>query len=93
MVQEIVNTVKVSEYGKSTEEIAALPVRLVEGSQAQVEELQKIRKVIHAPWFKKRLSPDEQVMAYRQYNLTRDLVNVLDERIELFRVDNPKPGK
>ena len=57
----------------------------------KVEELQKIRKVIYAPWFKKRLSPDEQVMAYRQYNLTRDLVNVLDERIELFRVDNPKP--
>jgi chorismate mutase len=66
---------------------------LLHEHKLKVEELQKIRKVIHAPWFKKRLSPDEQVMAYRQYNLTRDLVNVLDERIELFRVDNPKPGK
>lgn len=66
---------------------------LLKDHKLMVEELQKIRKVIHAPWFKKRLSPDEQVMAYCQYNLTRDLVNVLDERIELFRVDNPKPGK
>lgn len=64
---------------------------LLRDHRLKVEELQKIRKVIYAPWFKKRLSPDEQVMAYRQYNLTRDLVNVLDERIELFRVDNPKP--
>ena len=65
---------------------------LLREHKLKVEELQKIRKVIYAPWFKKRLSPDEQVMAYRQYNLTRDLVNVLDERIELFRVENPKPG-
>ena len=65
---------------------------LLKDHKLKVEELQKIRKVIYAPWFKKRLSPDEQVMAYRQYNLTRDLVNVLDERIELFRVDYPKPG-
>ena len=64
---------------------------LLKDHKLKVEELQKIRKVIHAPWVKKRVSPDEQVMAYRQYNLTRDLVNVLDERIELFRVDNPKP--
>ena len=64
---------------------------LLREHKLKVEELQKIRKVIYAPWFKKRLSLDEQVMAYRQYNLTRDLVNVLDERIELFRVDNPKP--
>lgn len=66
---------------------------LLKEHKLKVEELQKIRKVIHAPWFKKRLSPDEQVMVYRQYNLIRDLVNVLDERIELFRVDNPKPKK
>ena len=66
---------------------------LLREHKLKVEELQKIRKVIYAPWFKKRLSPDEQVMAYRQYNLTRDLVNVLDERIELFRVDNPNPKK
>ena len=64
---------------------------LLREHKLKVEELQKIRKVIYAPWFKKRLSLDEQVMAYRQYNLTKDLVNVLDERIELFRVDNPKP--
>ena len=66
---------------------------LLKDHKLKIEELRKIRKVIHAPWFKKRLSPDEQVMAYRQYNLIRDLVNVLDERIELVRVVNPKPGK
>ena len=66
---------------------------LLKDHKLKVEELQKIRKVIYAPWFKKRLSLDEQVMIFRQYNLTRDLVNVLDERIELFRINNPKPGK
>ena len=66
---------------------------LLKDHKLKVEELQKIRKVIHAPWFKKRLSPDEQVMAYRQYNLTRDLEKVLDDRIEHFRVDNPKPKR
>ena len=66
---------------------------LLHEHKLKVEELQKIRKVIYAPWFKKRLGPDEQVLIYHQYNLTRDLVNVLSERIEIFREGNPKPGK
>lgn len=64
---------------------------LLREHKLKVEELQKIRKIVHAPWFKKRLSPDEQVLTYHQYNLTRDLVNVLSERIEIFRKENPKP--
>ena len=68
-------------------------VKQLKRKDHKVEELQKIRKMIYASWFKKRLSPDEQVLAYRQYNLTRDLVNVLSERIEVFRKENPKPRK
>ena len=66
---------------------------LLRDHKLKVEELQKLRKVIHAPWFKKRLSLDEQVMVFRQYNLTKDLVGVLDERIKVFREENPKPKK
>ena len=66
---------------------------LLREHKLKVEELQKIRKVIYAPWFKKRMSPDEQVLTYRQYNLTRDLVNVLSERIEIFREENLKLEK
>ena len=79
--------------GRQQRKLQPYQYGLLKDHKLKVEELQKIRKVIHAPWFKKRLSPDEQVMAYRQYNLTRDLVNVLDERIELFRKENPKPEK
>lgn len=78
--------------GSQQRKLQSYQYGLLKDHKLKVEELQKIRKVIHAPWFKKRLRPDEQVMVYRQYNLTRDLVNVLDERIELFRVENPKPG-
>ena len=66
---------------------------LLREHKLKVEELQKIRRVVHAPWFKKRLTPDEQVLAYKQYNLIQDLVKVLDARIEIFRGENPKPDK
>ena len=66
---------------------------LLHEHKLKVAELQKIRKIIYAPWFKKRMSPDEQVLTYRQYNLTRDLVNVLSERIEIFREENLKLEK
>lgn len=66
---------------------------LLREHKLKMEDLQKIRKVIYAPWFKKRLSPDEQILAIRQHNLTKDLVNVLNQRIEVFREENPKPGK
>ena len=66
---------------------------LLREHKLKVEELQKIRRVVHAPWFKKRLTPDEQVLAYKQYNLIQDLVKVLDARIEIFRRENPKPDK
>lgn len=66
---------------------------LLREHKLKVEELQKIRRVVHAPWFKKRLTPDEQVLVYKQYNLIKDLVKVLDERIEIFRGENPKPDK
>ena len=66
---------------------------LLREHKLKVEELQKIRRVVHAPWFKKRLTHDEQVLAYKQYNLTQDLVKVLDARIEIFRGENPKPDK
>ena len=68
---------------------------LLREHELKVEELQKTRRVVHATWFKKkkRLTPDEQVLAYKQYNLIKDLVKVLDERIEIFRGENPKPDK
>ena len=66
---------------------------LLREHKLKVEELQKIRRVVHAPWFKKRLTPDEQVLIYKQYNLIKDLVKVLDARIEIFRGENPKPDK
>lgn len=66
---------------------------LLREHKLKVEELQKIRRVVHAPWFKKRLTPDEQILVYKQYNLIKDLVKVLDERIEIFRGENPKPDK
>ena len=66
---------------------------LLREHKLKVEELQKIRRVVHAPWFKKRLTSDEQVLVYKQYNLIKDLVKVLDERIEIFRGENPKPDK
>ena len=66
---------------------------LLREHKLKVEELQKIRRVVHANWFKKRLTPDEQVLAYKQYNLIKDLVKVLDARIEIFRGENPKPDK
>ena len=66
---------------------------LLREHKLKVEELQKIRRVVHAPWFKKRLTLDEQVLAYKQYNLIQDLVKVLDARIEIFRGENPKPDK
>lgn len=66
---------------------------LLREHKLKVEELQKIRRVVHATWFKKRLTPDEQVLAYKQYNLIKDLVKVLDARIEIFRGENPKPDK
>ena len=79
--------------GSQKRKLQPYQYELLREHKLKVEELQKINKVIYAPWFKKRLSPDEQVLAYRQYNLTRDLVNVLNERIEVFREENPKPGK
>ena len=66
---------------------------LLHEHKLKVEELQKICRVVHAPWFKKRLTSDEQVLVYKQYNLIKDLVKVLDERIEIFRRENPKPDK
>ena len=66
---------------------------LLREHKLKVEELQKIRRVVHAPWFKKRQTSDEQVLVYKQYNLIKDLVKVLDERIEIFRRENPKPDK
>ena len=66
---------------------------LLREHRLKVKELQKIRKVVHAPWFKKRLCSDEQVLMYKQYNLAKDLVKVLGSRIEIFRKENPKPDK
>lgn len=79
--------------GRQQRKLQPYQYSLLREHKLKVEELQKIRKVIYAPWFKKRLSLDEQVMVFRQYNLTKDLVDVLDQRIEIFREENPKPKK
>ena len=66
---------------------------LLREHKSKIKELQRIRRIVYSPWFKKRLGTDEQVLMYKQYNLIKDLVKVLNDRIEIFREENPKPGK
>lgn len=79
--------------GSQQRKLQPYQYNLLREHRLKVKELQKIRKVVHAPWFKKRLCPDEQVLVYKQYNLAKDLVKVLGNRIEIFRRENPKPDK
>ena len=79
--------------GSQQRKLQPYQYNLLREHRLKVKELQKIRKVVHAPWFKKRLCPDEQVLAYKQYNLAKDLVKVLGSRIEIFRRESPKSDK
>ena len=67
--------------------------RLLRQHKAKVEDLVKIRKVVYAPWFSKRLGEDERLLLVQQMNLTKSLVENLNAQIELFRKENPKPVK
>lgn len=66
---------------------------LLREHKSKVEELLKLRNIIYSPWFTKRLGQDERLLTIRQYILTKDLLDVLNARIYLFRKENPKPDK